>query len=87
MKEYKGNMNNKRKIFTSLSQSSCYLVLSGVDVTGGPPALSTQSREGLHQHLQIHTHTHTLDDALLKHRCPSALKKVLFLFLKTSSQT
>lgn len=58
-KEYKGNMNKKRKIFTSLGQSSCYLILSGVDVTGSPPALSPQSREGLHQHLQTHIQTNT----------------------------
>lgn len=77
----KAGKNTKEiwKIFTSLGQSGCYLVLSGVDVTGSPPALSTQSREGLHQHLQ-HTYKQTLDHALLKHTCQSALKNKLYFW-------
>lgn len=37
---------------TSLSQCSSHFVLGGVDVTGGPPALSTQCRQSFHQHLR-----------------------------------
>lgn len=46
-----------RFTLTSLSQSRCHLILSGVDVTGSPPALSPQGSQCLHQHLQGHTRT------------------------------
>lgn len=37
---------------TSLCQGSSHLILGGVDVAGGPSALSPQSWQSLHQHLR-----------------------------------
>lgn len=56
----RGKRTRVRSTLTSLCQGSCHLILGRIDVTGSPPALSTQCRQSLHQHLFPHANAQNI---------------------------